>query len=98
MIKRLKEKWGVESNLQFWTIILVFTLTGSSITFIRKPVFELLGIGDHSAWWVWWGTWLLIVYPSYQILLIIYGSILGQFKFFWAFEKKMLRRFGFKNL
>jgi hypothetical protein len=36
------------------------------------------------------------MFVFYQILLIVNGTILGQFKFFWAFEKKMLSRFGIK--
>jgi hypothetical protein len=37
---------------------------------------------------------LLIIFPLYQVLLVLIGSLFGQFKFFWAFEKKMLRSMG----
>ena len=30
----------------------------------------------------------------YQVLLVSFGFIFGQFSFFWAFEKKMLRSCG----
>jgi len=33
--------------------------------------------------------WLAMVFPTYQAFLLIYGFIFGQFKFFWAKEKKM---------
>jgi hypothetical protein len=31
----------------------------------------------------------MIIVPVYQVLLLGYGTILGQFRFFWAKEKKM---------
>jgi hypothetical protein len=49
---------------------------------------------DHLSPWVFWPIRLLIIFPVYQILLVIIGWLFGQFDFFWAFEKKMLRRFG----
>ena len=33
----------------------------------------------------------------YQMLLVFFGWLFGQFQFFWEFEKKMLRRFGLKR-
>jgi hypothetical protein len=32
------------------------------------------------------------VLPAYQVLLLLYGFLLGQFAFFWAFEKRMFGR------
>ncbi|HCO85018.1 MAG TPA: diacylglyceryl transferase, partial [Arenibacter sp.] len=37
---------------------------------------------------------ILLIFPIYQFLLVIYGWLFGQFKFFWEFEKKMLSRMG----
>jgi hypothetical protein len=31
------------------------------------------------------------------VLLILFGTIFFQFPFFWEFEKKILRRMGFKR-
>ena len=31
---------------------------------------------------------LLLIFPIYQVLLVWIGFLFGQFKFFWAFEKK----------
>jgi len=92
MIEKLKNKWQIESNTQFWVIILVFALTGSATVFVRKPVFALLGIDAQTPFWLKTIVYLLTVLPAYQLLLILIGSIFGQFQFFWEFEKKMLRR------
>ena len=40
---------------------------------------------------------LIIVFPVYQVLILIVGFALGQFKFFWNFEKKMLIKMGFSK-
>jgi hypothetical protein len=34
--------------------------------------------------------YILLVFPLYQILLMVYGTLLGQFTFFWKWEKKIL--------
>ena len=40
---------------------------------------------------------ITIIFPIYQILILIVGFLFGQFKFFWDFEKKMLFRLGLKK-
>lgn len=98
MIKRLKEKWEIESNTRFWLIMLAFSLTGSSLRFIVNPILSQFGVGPETPWSIHIPLYILVAYPSYQIMLMLIGTLCGQFQFFWAFEKKMLRRFGFKNL
>ena len=100
---RLKDKWAVESNLQFVIIFVVFAITGSSSVKIAKPLLELMGI-EMSAFEniflgsvLYWIVRILIVFPIYQILLLFFGTIFFQFKFFWKFEKKILSRMGFKR-
>jgi hypothetical protein len=38
-----------------------------------------------------------LIFVVYQTTLPIVGWCLGQFKFFWAMEKNMLKRMGFKR-
>jgi len=97
MFKKLKNKWGIKSNFQFWLIFCIFGITGTSMLFLKPPVFAFFGI-DHSiptALYVL--LYVLIVTPMYFITLLIIGSIFGQFKFFWEFEKKMFTRFNRKR-
>jgi hypothetical protein len=89
-INRLKEKWGVQSVIQVLLIILVFSLAGSTAVFLRKSFFEFIGITAHTAFWLKTIVYILFLFPTYQALLLIYGALLGQFKFFWAKERKML--------
>jgi manganese efflux pump family protein len=94
-MNRLKYKWGIKSNFQLLIIFLVFSVTGSLTLWIAKPLLSLLRIEKEL--WFFWPTRILIIFPVYQILIVIIGALFGQFKFFWAFEKKILRRLGFKH-
>ena len=96
MFARLKERWKVESNFQLIVIFIVFSITGSATVVAKKYLFELMNIDSGIP--IYWliPIYILTIIPVYQTLLIIIGTLLGQFRFFWNFEKKMLRRFGIK--
>ena len=90
LLERFKKKWGIDSTLSIVLILIVFSLAGSSIVFVRKPLFNLLEINDsHFALKTF--VYLIAIFPCYQLFLLIYGALLGQFKFFWDKEKKMGR-------
>ncbi len=98
MIEKLKVKWGIESNFQVIMILVVFSLTGSIAVRIAGPVLELFSVHKESmSPYVFWPIRILIIFPIYQFMLLIVGTLLGQFKFFWAFQKKTVgRMFGKK--
>jgi manganese efflux pump family protein len=97
-MKRFKEKWGITSNFQLVIILLVFSITGSVAVLVAKPVLDLVGLDKVAVSpWVFWPIRIFIIFPIYQVLIVLIGAIFGQFKFFWAFEKKMLVRLGFKQ-
>jgi hypothetical protein len=92
ILTRLKEKWGISSNLQVAIICLVFAVTGSSSIKLAAPVLNFLGIHNTLSPWIYWPLRIVITFPVYQALLLIFGTVLGQFKFFWKIEKKMFGR------
>ncbi len=93
--KKLKARWLLTSNLQFFIVIILFSITGSSSIRVARPILDFLGINsDTMSWYVYWPLRILIVFPAYQILFMIFGTILGQWEFAWRFEKKMLGGFG----
>lgn len=92
LIEKLKERWKVETLWQIILILFIFSITGMTALYVRKFVFGWLGIDDHTPFMLKILAWLLTVFPSYQILFLLYGFILGQFDFVWRFEKKSLRR------
>ncbi|MFB0909450.1 MAG: hypothetical protein ACI9Q9_000618 [Flavobacterium sp.] len=93
-MKELKKRWKIESNFQLVLLFIVFAITGSTSALLSKPVCIWFGIIEEDFGWWFTPVRLLIIFPLYQILLILIGSVFGQFKFFWAFEKKMLRSMG----
>ena len=90
--KKLKERWGIKSNFQVLLILIVFAVTGSLSLYVSRFIFDILGIGDNTTMWVKAPVYILTVFPAYQILLIIVGTLLGQGKFFINFQKKVFER------
>lgn len=91
--EKLKLKWGIQSNLQMVLILIVFSLTGSSSVYIAKPILAFFEIQKESmSLWLYYPLRILIIFPCYQVILILIGTLFGQFTFFWNLEKKMMRR------
>ncbi|MFV8375464.1 DUF6787 family protein [Flavobacterium sp. LB1P62] len=91
----LKKRWGIETNFQLTIIFIVFAITGSASAWLSKPFCFWLGITKSDLGYWFTPVRLLLIFPIYQVLLVSIGFVFGQFKFFWAFEKKMLKRMGF---
>ena len=98
LFKKLESKWNLQYKWEFISVFLVFAVTGTSSIFIARPIIKLIGITKENlnliAYWV---LYIIIGFIFYQILLVLIGWLFGQFQFFWKFEKKMLRRLGFKR-
>ena len=88
-IEKLKVKWGLESVFQVIIILLVFSVTGTTVVYLRKVLFSVLGFDDSTALWLKTITYILFVFPAYQLLILGYGALFGQFEFFWNKEKKL---------
>lgn len=95
-VEKLKIKWGLESLFQVIIVLLVFSITGTTVVFLRKTLFGWLGFDENTAFWIKTVAYILFMLPAYQILLLFYGSLFGQFEFFWKKEKKLLK--GIKRL
>ncbi|HSP40354.1 MAG TPA: DUF6787 family protein [Gillisia sp.] len=97
-MNKLKKRWGIESNFQIFLILIVFAITGSTSAKLAGPLCDLLGIYQETSSWYWyWFARIVLIFPIYQILLVFFGWVFGQFQFFWEFEKKMLGRLGFSR-
>lgn len=97
MLEKLKQKWKIKSNVQLVLILLAFSITGSASLYVRKTVFGWIGITPDTALWIKIPMYILIIFPSYQVLFLIIGTLLGQFRFAWEFEKKVFSRFKFRK-
>jgi hypothetical protein len=94
-MEKLKQRWNITSNFQLVVIFIVFAITGSTSAYLSKPVLAWMGLTKEViSLWLYYPLYIILIFPIYQVLLISFGFIFGQFKFFWAFEKKMLRSLG----
>jgi len=94
-VEKLKKRWGIESNFQIIVILIVFAITGSTASYIGKPILKYLNITTEAfGSFGYWTIRILLLFVMYQIMLVTIGWLFGQYKFFWDFEKKMLSRLG----
>lgn len=88
--ERLARRWGV-SPQRVLVILLVFICTGFTVMFLKRPIVAwAAGEGEKPLWFSI--AYYVLILPFYNVLLLAYGALLGQFHFFWAFEKRFLRR------
>ncbi|MEN6454001.1 MAG: DUF6787 family protein [Prolixibacteraceae bacterium] len=86
----------MKSNLQLFIILFVFSISGSITLFVKAYILSWINYSPEWPVYIKILTWLFIVVPVYQLTLITTGTLLGQFEFFWRFEKKTIRRLGIK--
>ena len=89
-IDKLKERWQVKSGWQVVVILIVFACTGFTVMFIKPVITDFLFASGKSTWFSFL-YWILIL-PVYNLFLLFYGFIFGQFRFFWEFEKRFFGR------
>lgn len=96
MLSKLKQRWNVKSNFQLLIILFVFSISGSFTLYIKAYILKLIDYDPASPFYMKILLYILIMVPVYQLSLLTIGTLLGQFGFFWRFEKKTMRRFGIK--
>ncbi len=87
-VERMKRRYGVG----LWGVVAIlaaFSLAGMTVVRLKGPVLGVL-LPDHSPAWLRWTVYLLVIMPIYQIVLLFWGTLLGQFNFFWS----KMRRVG----
>ena len=78
----MKARWGVG----FWGMVAVltaFSLAGLTTVRLKGPVIGFI-LPETAPGWVQWVVYLIVMLPIYQVLLLGYGTLLGQFGFFWS--------------
>lgn len=95
-IEHLKRKWNLRSSIQVILILVVFATTGFTVMFLKRPIVALFSAEEEQNWWFTIIYYLLIL-PVYNVFLLFYGFIFGQFSFFWNFEKRFFKRISGKE-
>jgi hypothetical protein len=97
MFDKLKKRWNIQSNFQVIIILTVFAITGSVTVYLKKVIFDLIQITSETHLIIKIPIYILVVLLVYNILLLVVGSVFGQFSFFWEFEKKFFSRLLFRT-
>jgi hypothetical protein len=90
-IQKLMQRWQLGSAFQVIVVLVVFACTGFTVLFIKKPILHFLAgeQGDSVTASV---IYYLLILPLYNVILLAYGFLFGQFNFFWEFEKRFFNR------
>ena len=89
-MQRLGKRWGVSTG-RVILILLVFACTGTTVMLLKRPVVSLFT--EHGDQPILFSIlYYILILPVYNVILLIYGALFGQFKFFWAFEQRFFRR------
>ena len=93
MFNKLQQKWNV-GPLQLFLILCTFAVTGTSTAWISRSITTWVGF-DENTLWVWkLALRLVILIFGYQVIILIVSFFFGQFRFFWNYEKKILKKIG----
>jgi ABC-type multidrug transport system permease subunit len=93
MFSSLLKRWKVgKKDLVF--ILCVFAITGFTTAYISKAITGWVGFTTETHWVAKLLLRLLVLIFGYQVILLTVAFLLGQFPFFWRFEKKLLQRLG----
>jgi hypothetical protein len=90
-IDKLQQRWNLASPWQVMIILIVFACTGTTVLLLKRPLFAYwFPDGDKPLWASI--VYYILILPIYNVFLLAYGFVFGQFKFFWEFEKRLFNR------
>ena len=87
---KLKKLFRVSSTYQLIVVFIVFGITGSLSLVISAYISDFFNLDNII-------LSIISVLVIYQVLLIIIGTLFGEFDYFWEMEKKIISRFKFKK-
>ena len=87
---KLKNLFRVSSTYQLIVVFIVFGITGSLSLFISDYISGFFNLDSII-------LSVIFVLVIYQFLLIIIGTLFGEFDYFWEMEKKIISRFKLKK-
>jgi len=91
-LDKLKKRWNLGSTAQVLVVLLVFACTGFSVFFLKRPLLTWIA-GPEGNTTLATVLYYILILPIYNVLLLAWGFVFGQFDFFWRFEKRFVERF-----
>jgi hypothetical protein len=93
MFSSLKKRWKVGTK-DLIVILCVFAITGCTTAWVSRSITAWAGFDESTHWSLKLLLRLAVLLFGYQAILLLVAFLLGQFSFFWRFEKKLLQRIG----
>jgi hypothetical protein len=88
MFEKLKAKWKV-NGFQFFMIMCTFAVTGTLTAIVSRFITSWVGFTDQTFWLWKFLLRLCVLVFGYQAIILVVSFFFGQFRFFWAYEKKI---------
>jgi len=89
-LQKLQERWKARSIWQVIAILLAFACTGFTVLYLARPILFYF-FGNEIPGWAR-VVYYIVILPIYNLILLVYGFIFGQFHFFLEFEKRFFKR------
>jgi hypothetical protein len=89
-LQKLQQRWKAGSIWQVIAILLAFACTGFTVLYLMRPILFYF-FGNEIPGWAK-VLYYMFILPVYNVILLFYGFIFGQFYFFLEFEKRFFRR------
>jgi hypothetical protein len=90
-MEKLRDRWKVKNTFQVVIILIVFACTGTTVALLARPLLQAVFSPAEVPAWAQVLYYVLIL-PIYNLFLLFYGLLFGQFRFFWDFEKRFFAR------
>ena len=86
----MRQRWHLSGRATA-LVLVAFSLAGMTVASVGRPaILALLPPTEPDG--ARWLARILLVAAGYQIVLLGYGAMLGQFRFFWEREKRIGQR------
>ncbi|MBS1505437.1 MAG: prolipoprotein diacylglyceryl transferase [Bacteroidetes bacterium] len=89
-LQKLQTRWNAKNIWQVIAILLVFCCTGMTVVALARPLLHFFFGAEIPTWAK--VVYYILILPVYNIVLLMYGFLFGQFHFFYAFEKRFFTR------
>ena len=93
MQNKLLTLFKANSAFNLLIIFIVYGITGSLSVFVSEPVLNFIKLDQFISFDpLYWVLRIIVIIIAYQILLLVIGTIFGQFNYFRKIQLKFLRR------
>ncbi len=84
----MKEK--VRKTIDFIIIMVVFAVTGSTTAFLSGVIMTAIGVESWTIQYILF--YIILIFPIYQTLILIFAFMFGKFNFFYSKQKLMFSK------